>query len=106
MKHLLRFAAVLAFLYIVTPAAFANLQQVRADIPSPVCGPVDPDRGCFYSSGGETTCVARKNLDSCLSRCECQYKNNKEKCKSSPTCINLATSENNACIGACYSDFS
>jgi hypothetical protein len=70
------------------------------------CGPIDPSRPC-YNSGGSTTevCVKATSYTTCKSKCECEYRNNKKKCKASAPCIDLATAERNACLGNCLVDW-
>lgn len=50
-------------------------------------------------------CTKARDYTSCILRCDCGYEANKKRCKSSPTCINLALSERNACYGNCSLDF-
>ena len=107
MKTVVRIALVIAVGFVVTPSVFAGpMYEYYQDIPSPICGPVDPWSACYYPlGGGSGDCPARTSYDSCMKRCECIFNKNKEKCKQSATCISLAISERNACYGACLSDF-
>ena len=98
-----------ALVLFLSPSAHAELwgggQAYYADSPSSICGPIDPYSPCYYPLSGSGDCPARTSYDSCMKRCDCQFNKNKEQCKQSVTCINLALSERNACYGACLSDF-
>ena len=61
----------------------------------------DPDPG--GSTGGCTTTVT--DCNSCNAKCDCQYSANKQKCGSNADCIDLATSEHNACLANCMTDW-
>ena len=104
MKSLLRSSFVLALLVIAAPAAFA-FEPDRDYAPSDPCGSIDPDRAC-YPILGTNDCPPRTSYSSCMSRCDCQFEKNMKNCGTSPSCKSLATSERNACYGACLSDFS
>lgn len=57
------------------------------------------------SSGGEV-CPAVNSYDSCVERCECEYSKNRKKCGRNLWCLDVATSERNACLGNCITDWS
>ena len=63
------------------------------------------------SGGGGTTtteekCVTVKDYNTCVSKCDCTWRNNKNKCKSGLTCLDIANSEHDACLGNCITDWS
>ena len=103
MKHV-RFLLLVAVVFLMAPAAFA-FEPDRDLAPSDPCGSIDPDRPCYLTSGTRD-CPAATSLASCNARCNCEFENNKKRCKSSPTCINLAASERDACYGHCTADWS
>jgi hypothetical protein len=74
------------------------------DLPPEPCGSIDPNRPCYMGSTTDP-CIKATSYTSCTKRCECQFTQNKKKCKASPVCIDLATSEKNACTGACLTDW-
>lgn len=99
----LRIVVLLLSVLAITPSAFAGLQQQRDVIPPDPCG--DVSTPC-YVGGGATSCIGVVNsYDSCTANCQCKYTENVDKCKSSPTCVDLATSEKNACLGGCVADW-
>ena len=113
MSHMLKvamFVTLAALALFLTPSAEAQTlsgggQAYYADIPPQTCGPIDPYSPCYYPLGGYSDCPARTSYDSCMRRCDCYFKKNKEKCKQSGPCLDLAAAEKNACEGACVSDF-
>ena len=68
------------------------------------CGEIDPSKPCYSSGGTTDACVKATSYASCKSKCECEYKKNKKKCNMSPQCIEIATSERDACLGNCMVD--
>lgn len=58
------------------------------------------------TTGAYAGCVKSTTYDTCIKHCDCGFANNKKTCNSSATCVDLATSEKNACYGGCITDFS
>lgn len=104
MRNIACFIVVLALTGLMTPAAYA-FEPDRDWAPSDPCGSIDPDRACYLPLGTKD-CPPRTSYSSCVSRCDCQFEKNLKNCGTSPTCKSLATSEKNACYGACLADFS
>ncbi len=77
-----------------------NFTQDPVDDP---CGTIDPNRPCYMT--GKDPCVKATNYTTCISRCQCQYTENKKKCKMSLACLDIAASEKDACDGSCLTDY-
>lgn len=96
-------------------ATLAFTGTAEAQLFPGTCGPEISGTECMSDwnsdayNGNESattkTCPENRDYTSCLTRCECQYVNNKNKCKSDPACQSLALSEKNACIGNCNIDW-
>lgn len=72
------------------------------------CGAL-PAEGTSPTAGGDTPngeCIRSTNYETCIARCDCQYTKNKKDCGRSAWCIDIATSERNACYGNCIADWS
>jgi hypothetical protein len=73
------------------------------------CSPIDWGTNPDPNSGGGSTdqqCPKVTSYDTCVQNCDCVYSNNKKKCGTSPTCLDMAAAERNACLGGCLSDWS
>ena len=63
---------------------------------------------CFGSPMVTQDCskIVVNSYDSCRSKCKCTYNDNYKKCNGGLACIDVATSERNACYGVCITDWS
>jgi hypothetical protein len=85
----------------------ANLTQDPGGGSTEDCGPIDPSTPCYATGGGskEEVCVKATSYQSCLSKCACEYRKNRNKCKQMKACLEGASAENQACTGNCLVDF-
>lgn len=94
------------------PAAHA---QADNDISDPFCDATVSGSDCMsgWDSKGTTTgggtkevkCPSATNYDSCVKNCDCEFNKAKAKCGTSPTCVDFASAEHNACLGKCITDY-
>jgi hypothetical protein len=71
---------------------------------SPIVWSTNPD-GNGGGSGSEQ-CPKVNSYNTCVSNCDCVWRNNKAKCGSNLTCQDTAASEHNACLSGCVTDWS
>ena len=69
------------------------------------CGTIDPYKPCYSGGSTEEICVKATSYTSCKSKCDCEFRKNKKKCNGGVSCIQLATTERDACYGNCLVDF-
>jgi hypothetical protein len=71
---------------------------------SPITWSTNPDSS---SSGGGSSseCPKATSYNTCVSNCDCVWKNNRSKCGSNLTCLDVANSEHDACLGGCITDW-
>lgn len=105
MKYLIMMFFAVALSLTFSPRAFASLQPYNNDIPTDPCGTIDPDRPCYAAAAG-ATCQKGQGYDACKTYCTCVYNQNLKKCGTNLTCKDVATSERNACLGNCITDWS
>ena len=96
MKRILGVLFLSIFVSVIAPPVDAAAEET--------CGRcvqnIDPD-----PMGGSGTCPKAEDYNTCIKRCDCQYAENRKKCGTSPLCLDVATSERNACYGNCLTDY-
>jgi len=61
---------------------------------------------CFWCEEPEQECPERgSTCASCQAHCKCEYDKNREECDNNVQCLQIASLENQACIGNCLTDF-
>ena len=92
-RTLLMYVA-LTVVAIIAPAPV----ELFADDDCPRCVKnIDPEPG--GDSGG--TCPASVDAASCMSRCDCKYAQNRQRCGTDAVCIDTAHSMRNGCYEYC-----
>ncbi|HEX9983504.1 MAG TPA: hypothetical protein VGF69_09580 [Thermoanaerobaculia bacterium] len=60
----------------------------------------------WFGGGNEQECPKTAgSCTECRTNCECQFEKNKKQCNNGRECIQLATLENEACMGGCLTDY-
>jgi hypothetical protein len=71
---------------------------------SPIVWSTNPDPNAG-GGGSSSQCPKVNSYDTCVSNCDCVWRNNKSKCGTNLTCLDLANSEHDACLGGCLTDW-
>ena|SRR5207248_2663778 len=69
---------------------------------SPIVWSTNPDPN---AGAGSSQCPKATSYDTCRSNCDCVFTNNKSKCGLNQSCIEIAKSEHDACLGGCLTDW-
>jgi hypothetical protein len=72
------------------------------------CGSLPPTNGetGTTSGGGETKCLVATSYDTCVTKCTCEFNKALKKCGTyGYWCKSVATSDKNACLGLCLTDW-
>ena len=96
--------------FAAVPASAQPVNPSYKDTPDHGCTQDMTTDGCFGTGitpggSGSDKCVKATSYNTCLKRCKCQYDENKQKCKQSPTCLDIAAAEKSACEGGCITDW-